>query len=104
MTSANQTKAKSYRKLGSAAGFMFPLATEALAERFHLVYQDEARRQTDQDADSLRHPDEYSELAERTKDYDRALARFVLEQRATSTMPGLAHSHLEVIRSSDKEV
>jgi len=27
-----------------------------------------------------------------------------LVQRATSTLPGLAHSHLEVIRSSDKEV
>jgi len=98
MTSANQTKAKSYRKLGSAAGFMFPLATEALAERFHLVYQDEARRQTDQDADSLRHPDEYSELAERTKDYDRALARFVLEQLLPGTESHRLESTLRLLR------
>jgi hypothetical protein len=62
----------------------FPAATEALAIRFHAVYQEEARRQAELGADELRYPDNYDDLPEHTKDYDRALAMFVLEQLLSS--------------------
>ena len=46
---------------------------EQMAKWFHAVYQTEARRQKD-----IRHSDFYDQLPENIKDYDRALARYVL--------------------------
>jgi hypothetical protein len=54
---------------------VYPLLVEKLAEQFHSVYMVEVRRQ---DAPFC-HPDAYSELDEGVKDFDRALALFVLE-------------------------
>lgn len=48
---------------------------EALAREFHAVYQAEAKRQGD-----MRHADEYDDLPENVKEYDRVLARYVLER------------------------
>ena len=46
--------------------------TEARAADFHTVYQVEAHRRGD-----VRHPDDYAELSEASKEYDRVLARWV---------------------------
>lgn len=54
-------------------------AVEAMSEAFHFVYQREAERQQRQMADTIRHPDAYNDLPEHTKDYDRALALYVLD-------------------------
>ena len=51
---------------------------EALARQFHTVYQEEAKRQGD-----VRHHDDYDQLPENIKDFDRALARYVLTTFAT---------------------
>lgn len=56
-----------------------PEIMEALAAELHVVYQDEAARQSRMGADTIRHPDSYDALPEHTKDYDRALAIFILE-------------------------
>ena len=61
---------------------------EDLARRFHAVYQEESKRQAAIGQDTVRHPDDYDALPERTKEYDRALARYVLahfSQRAEET-------------------
>ena len=47
---------------------------ENLAREFHEVYQREAKRQGD-----VRHKDNYDELPENIKEFDRALARYVLD-------------------------
>ena len=47
---------------------------EALAYVIHRVYQAEAKRQGD-----VRHSDDYHALPENVKDYDRAIARFILD-------------------------
>lgn len=52
--------------------------TEQLAREFHAIYQLEAKRQAGLGLDQVRHPDDYNALPERTKDYDRVLARYVL--------------------------
>jgi hypothetical protein len=46
---------------------------ESLAKKFHEIYQQEARRQGD-----VRHKDNYDDLPENIKEFDRVLARFVL--------------------------
>jgi hypothetical protein len=46
---------------------------EALAARFHDIYQAEAHRRGD-----VRHADTYADLSEATKEWDRVLARWVL--------------------------
>ena len=51
---------------------------ENLSRKFHEIYQLEAKRQSDLGTDKVRHPDNYDELPERTKEYDRVLARHVL--------------------------
>jgi hypothetical protein len=56
-----------------------PELLERLSAAFHEVYQREARRQAEQNADTVRHLDSYDALLEHTKDYDRALAIFVLD-------------------------
>lgn len=48
---------------------------ETLSAKLHTIYQAEAKRQGD-----VRHYDDYAELSEDTKDFDRALARFILER------------------------
>lgn len=71
-----------------------PELLEQLAEAFHHVYQQEARRQAKLGADAVRHPDEYAALPEHTKDYDRALAIFVLdhlEQIRDKLAPVIGH-------------
>jgi len=47
---------------------------EELAKEFHSVYQQEAKRQGD-----IRYPDDYEELPENIKEFDRALARHILK-------------------------
>jgi hypothetical protein len=47
---------------------------EDLSRKFHEIYQIEAKRQGDS-----RHPDSYDDLPEHMKDFDRVLARYVLE-------------------------
>lgn len=47
---------------------------ESLARAIHDVYQIEAKRQ-----DDVRHPDDYGDLPESVKDYDRALAKWLCE-------------------------
>jgi hypothetical protein len=57
------------------------IATEALAEAFHNVYQAEAKRQGD-----VRHKDAYADLPENIKEYDRVLARYVLAMFAPGSI------------------
>lgn len=47
---------------------------EALSARLHDIYQKEAHRQGD-----TRHKDSYEELSEETKEFDRALARWIAQ-------------------------
>jgi len=58
-----------HKKLTSAA----ELAVEELAAKFHEVYQVEAKRQGD-----IRHHDSYEQLPKNVKEFDRALARYVI--------------------------
>lgn len=50
------------------------IIVEALAKEFHTVYQIEARRQGD-----VRHKDKYEDLPDNIKEFDRVLARYVLD-------------------------
>ena len=52
---------------------------EKLSSKFHDIYQEEAKRQSDLGLDEVRHPDKYEDLPERTKEYDRVLARYVID-------------------------
>lgn len=52
-------------------------AVEALSRKFHEVYQREAKRQGD-----VRHEDRYEDLSEDVKEFDRVLARYVLDALA----------------------
>lgn len=47
---------------------------EELAAQFHDIYQQEAKRQGD-----VRHKDAYTELPENVKEFDRVLARHVIQ-------------------------
>jgi hypothetical protein len=47
---------------------------EELARKFHEIYQIEAKRQG-----GSRHADSYDDLPENIKEFDRVLARYVLE-------------------------
>jgi hypothetical protein len=46
---------------------------EGLSAQLHVIYQQEARRQGD-----VRHQDDYPALPEPIKNYDRALARWII--------------------------
>ena len=50
---------------------------EELAAKLHDVYQEEAKRQGDP-----RHADSYAVLPERIKEFDRVLARYILQREA----------------------
>lgn len=52
------------------AGLIF---VEALSERLHEIYQAEAHRRGD-----VRHADDYDDLPDETKEWDRVLARWIL--------------------------
>lgn len=47
---------------------------EVLSARLHDVYQKEAHRRGD-----IRHADAYEDLSEETKEWDRVLARWIME-------------------------
>ncbi len=57
---------------------------EPLANLFHNIYQEEAKRQGD-----VRHKDDYDDLPENIKEFDRVLAKFVLRK-----MQWLKEKHL----------
>ena len=63
---------------------MYSDKVEELSNDFHAIYQKEAKRQAMLDLDEVRHPDKYDDLPERTKEYDRVLARYVLDLIATA--------------------
>lgn len=50
---------------------------DQLAAELHWVYQAEAKRQGD-----VRHPERYADLPENIKQYDRVLAKFILERQS----------------------
>lgn len=52
---------------------------EALAEKLHEIYQQEAHRQGD-----VRHKDDYADLPDNIKEFDRVLARYILHEDARS--------------------
>jgi hypothetical protein len=54
-------------------------AIEELAEKLHAIYQQEAERQGDK-----RHHDSYAVLPERIKEFDRVLARYILQRELAS--------------------
>lgn len=54
-----------------------PVDLEALSGRLHDIYQKEAHRRGD-----VRHADSYADLSEDTKEWDRVLARWILEHFA----------------------
>jgi hypothetical protein len=58
---------------------------EGLSARLHAIYQEEARRQAGTGEDTVRHPDDYDALPEHTKEYDRVLARFIIERETWLT-------------------
>ena len=53
---------------------METIKIESLAEKFHEIYQKEARKQND-----IRHADDYKSLPENIKEFDRVLAKYVIE-------------------------
>ena len=55
-----------------------PELLERLSAALHDIYQSESRRQFG--PGELRHPDDYEALAEPTKDFDRALAIFIMDE------------------------
>lgn len=65
---------------------------EELAKVFHSIYQAEAERQGDK-----RHPDDYADLPEGTKNFDRVLAKYVLlnfsDMRAKNAKPSDTKHH-----------
>ena len=70
------------------------LLVEELAEKLHGIYQQEAGRQDDK-----RHHDSYSLLPERIKEFDRVLARYILQREGarqageTEKLPAKGESH-----------
>ena len=58
------------------AGELLPWNVEELSSILHDIYQKEAHRRGD-----VRHNDDYNKLAESTKEWDRVLARWILELR-----------------------
>ena len=55
---------------------------EKLAAQLHEVYMQEARRQGD-----VRHHERYRNLPENTKDFDRALARWIIANYEPRPLP-----------------
>lgn len=63
---------------------------ESLSAILHEIYMKEAERQGD-----VRHDWDYSKLKESTKEYDRVLARYILEREATSHDEGVREEREE---------
>lgn len=55
------------------------LEIEELSAKLHSLYQKEAKRQGD-----VRHHDDYAALRENTKEFDRVLARYILDREAAN--------------------
>jgi hypothetical protein len=51
---------------------------EELSSRLHDIYQKEAHRRHDASGDKIWHADNYDDLSEETKEWDRVLARWIL--------------------------
>lgn len=62
------------------------LAVEKLAAELHEVYWQQSITQRDMKGLVPRHPRDYNELSEDIKDYDRALARYVLQREANARL------------------
>lgn len=62
---------------------------EEAAARLHAVYQKEAHRRGD-----VRHPDDYNDLSEATKEWDRVLAKFCVAE---------IHAVAAAIKALDRE-
>ena len=76
------------------------MTIETLAKRIHEVYQQEAKRQGD-----VRHSDDYDALDEKTKDFDRAIVRFILQDLITADAPKhVVMAWLEVSRYLKGEI
>lgn len=52
---------------------------EDLSRQIHDIYQTEAKRQGD-----VRHKDNYDDLSENIKEFDRVLARFIIQEISTN--------------------
>lgn len=52
---------------------------EKLSSKLHDIYQKEAHRQEDLGIGSARHYDEYEKLSEPVKEFDRVLARYIID-------------------------
>ena len=63
---------------------MKPDERELLAAKLHAIYMAEVRRQ----GDVVRHSDDYDSLAENVKNYDRALADYIIECIAKAEAAG----------------
>ncbi len=57
---------------------------ETLSSKLHDIYQEEAHRQEAAGIGPARHYDEYEMLSEPVKEFDRVLARYILERDASS--------------------
>jgi hypothetical protein len=68
---------EAWSKLEAALAAPASETVEELAARLHNVYQEEAKRQGDP-----RHADSYDLLPERIKEFDRVLARYILQREA----------------------
>lgn len=69
---------------------------ELLSARLHDIYQQEAHRRGD-----VRHADDYDDLAEETKEWDRVLARWILTHWTPNFDPLTADEHEAMRLSGD---
>lgn len=82
--------------LEECAALDFETLVEVLSSKLHAIYQQEARRQGD-----VRHHDDYSQLAEHTKEYDRVLAHFIIKHAPFETWHAMACDPLDNTRWQD---
>jgi hypothetical protein len=73
----------------------FDTDIEKLSSILHDIYQEEAKRQAKELDKPVRHWDDYYKLEENIKEYDRVLARYILELVRTA--------QLEVLDRIEKE-
>lgn len=63
--------------------YPFNEKVEKLSAKLHEIYMIEAMRQEKELGKPVRHHMEYEQLEESTKEYDRVLARFILDREAS---------------------